>query len=52
MNTIDPRYPLGRPLNRPATPSLRPISGRPNWFVDARGVERYLERPAQQPGRG
>lgn len=49
MATIDPRYPLGIPLNRPAAPSLRPISGRPNWFVDSRGVERYLEHPAQQP---
>jgi len=45
MNAIDPRFPLGKPLNRPAPPSLRPIAGRPNWFVDSRGVERYVERP-------
>lgn len=48
MEAVDPRYPLGKPLNRPAPPSsLRPISGRPHWFVDARGVERYVERPTR-----
>jgi hypothetical protein len=43
MNAIDPRFPLGIPLNRVARPPLRPIPGRPNWFVDSRGVERYVE---------
>ena len=49
MNPIDPRFPLGTPLNRPTAPSMRPISGRPNWFIDSRGVEHYVERPAPQP---
>lgn len=48
MNAIDPRFPLGRPVNRPAPTLLRPISGRPNWFIDSRGVERYVERAAKQ----
>jgi hypothetical protein len=40
---IDPRFPLGTPLNRVAKSPLRPITGRPHWFVDPRGVERYIE---------
>ena len=43
MNAIDPRFPLGTPLNRVAKSPLRPIPNRPNWFVDSRGVERYVE---------
>jgi hypothetical protein len=43
MNAIDPRFPLGTPLNRPAKSPLRPIQGRTNWFVDLMGVERYVE---------
>jgi hypothetical protein len=40
---IDARFPLGTPLNRPPESSLRPIPGRPNWFVDSRGIEHYVE---------
>jgi len=47
MNAIDPRFPLGIPLNRVAKPPLRRIPGRPNWFVDSRGIERYIE-PTRQ----
>jgi len=47
MNAIDPRFPLGVPLNRVAKPPLRRIPGRPNWFVDSRGIERYIE-PTRQ----
>lgn len=43
MNAITPSFPLGIPLNRPAEASLRPIPGRPNWFVDSHGVEHYVE---------
>jgi hypothetical protein len=49
---IDPRFPLGTPLNRVAAKSpLRPITGRPNWFVDPRGVERYVEPKRATPFR-
>jgi len=43
VTAIDPRFPLGAPLNRAAKPPLRSIPGRPNWFVDSRGAERYIE---------
>lgn len=43
------RFPLGVPVNRPATTNpLRPVPGRPNWWVDAKGVERYIE-PKERP---
>jgi len=48
MSAIDPRFPLGVPLNRVAKPPLRRIPGRPNWFVDSRGIERYIE-PTRAP---
>ena len=43
MYATDPRFPLGKPLNRSIEPSMRPIPGRPNWYVDVRGVEHYVE---------
>ena len=47
----NPRFPLGVPVNRATgSPSLRPIPGRPNWYVDARGVEHYVEPGAPLPG--
>jgi hypothetical protein len=49
MNAIDPRFPLGIPLNRVAKPPLRRIPGRPNWFVDSRGIERYIEPTRAAP---
>lgn len=48
MNAADSRFPLGKPINRRTPQPLRPIPGRPNWFVDSRGIERYLEVPATQ----
>ena len=51
MNAVDPRFPLGTPLNRPARSPLRPIPGRTHWFVDARGVERYVEPARPTPLR-
>lgn len=40
-------YPLGRPLNRDpdAKPKAHPIEGRPNWWRDPDGRERYIEPP-------
>ena len=42
--TLAERFPLGVPVNRPVTnDTLRPVPGRPGWWVDAHGVERYIE---------
>lgn len=45
MKAADSKFPLGKPINRPAPQPLRSIPGRPNWFVASRGVECYLEAP-------
>jgi hypothetical protein len=47
MGSTNSRFPLGAPVNRPAKPALRPVAGRPNWFVDSRGVEHYIELPSR-----
>lgn len=37
--------PFGVPVNRPVPKSeLTPVPGRPNWFKDKDGNERYIER--------
>ena len=42
----EPNYPLGAPINRaPPGQGLTPIAGRPNWFRDRHGAERYIEPP-------
>lgn len=46
----DTPFPLGEPVNRPPPkPELTPVPGRPNWFADKNGVERYVDPipPAQ-----
>jgi hypothetical protein len=50
MTTAASRFPLGTPINRPAPQPLRPIPGRPNWYIDSHGVERYLELPKTEAG--
>ena len=40
-----PMGPLGKPVNRKPEPELTPIAGRPNWFVDKQGREKYVEPP-------
>ena len=52
MPVFDPRFPLGTPLNRVAKLPLRTILGRPNWFIDSRGVERYVEPTRETLIRG
>jgi hypothetical protein len=46
---LDPRFPLGVPVNRRNPKDLTPVSGRPGWWKDRHGVERYIEpvKPAQ-----
>lgn len=44
MNAIDP-FPFGVPVNRQKPKSMTPVTGRPNWFRDKDGVERYVEPP-------
>jgi hypothetical protein len=51
MSPDDVRFPLGAPLNRPLEPALRPIAGRPDWFIDSRGKEYYIEHSANLPTR-
>lgn len=43
MNPGAPFYPLGAPINRTPAPGLVPAPGRPNWWRDAKGVDRYIE---------
>ena len=45
MSNPDERYPLGAPLNRQDPPKLKEIPGRPGWWVDAKGNEKYVEPP-------
>lgn len=44
-----PDYPLGPPINRKPEPGLVRVPGRPNWWRDQRGVDRYIE-PSVVPG--
>lgn len=37
---------LGKPTNRTEPSELTPISGRPNWWKDRKGNEKYIEPPA------
>lgn len=41
----DERFPLGDPVNRKPEQGLTPIAGRPGWFVDRKGNEKYVEPP-------
>jgi hypothetical protein len=38
-------FALGKPVNRPAETGLTPIDGRPNWWRDRKGNEKYIEPP-------
>lgn len=40
----DPRFPLGVPTNRPNPADPTPVAGRPGWWRDKHGVERYIEQ--------
>ena len=45
---FDPRYPLGTPVATaviPPSKRLRPIAGRPNWFLNAHDQAVYVEPP-------
>jgi hypothetical protein len=39
------RFPLGEPTNREKPSELTPIHGRPNWLLDRKGREVYVEPP-------
>lgn len=47
------KFPFGVPVNRPVPKAeLTPVPGRPNWYKDKAGVERYVEHlgePKLQP---
>jgi hypothetical protein len=48
--THDPRYPLGKPTNRPEpAPDLVPIPGRPNWYTPRKGGEPVYKEPPPPP---
>jgi hypothetical protein len=42
-------FPLGKPLDRKEWNPLTPIPGRPNWWQDHKGNERYIEPPPPKP---
>lgn len=43
------KFPFGIPCNRPQPKAeLAPVPGRPGWWRDRAGVERYIEPP--RPG--
>ena len=42
-------YPLGKPLDRKEWNPLTPIPGRPNWWQDHKGNEKYIEPPKPVP---
>jgi hypothetical protein len=46
MNT--PYFPLGPPTNRKEPePALHPAVGRPDWWIDGKGLDRYIVPPAK-----
>jgi hypothetical protein len=42
-------FPFGKPVNRRQEPDLLPVEGRPNWWKNKQGVERYVEPPKPEP---
>jgi hypothetical protein len=46
VDSTEPAWALGEPVNRKPDTGMTPIAGRPNWFTDRRGQVVYVEPPA------